>query len=409
MRHQVVECFLLISLVIPSLLFISATYSRSMIEPCKTSDSCPSLLSYLVPYDSKLSEIAYRFQVNVLDILGANSINVPTNTQLDSLENQIVRAKSLIKVPISCPCVDGIRRSLSTAYVVKPADTLDSISEGFGGLVSDEQIRSVNGIISKKNPLVSGESLVIPLPCICFNNSNNGVVSVYMAYVVQRGESLGDICREFGTTVSDLEAVNGLEQPLIDPGDILQLPIPACSSANLNWYNESLVVPNGSYALTASNCIKCICGPTHLNLLCLPSRMEASCSHLQCKGSDLFVGDSYVSQTPIGCNITTCLYRGHKGGKIFRSLSNSSYVKCPEAGSQSNYADSPMASPSVNPMVPFVTLSPSPSPSSSAYSNPTTGNKQNSDISSDGKLLTGPFVFYITNLLPLGLAFCFIL
>ncbi|KAK0586488.1 hypothetical protein LWI29_007883 [Acer saccharum] len=180
-----------------------------MIEPCKTSDSCPSLLSYLVPYDSKLSEIAYRFQVNVLDILGANSINVPTNTQLDSLENQIVRAKSLIKVPISCPCVDGIRRSLSTAYVVKPADTLDSISEGFGGLVSDEQIRSVNGIISKKNPL--------------------------------RGESLGDICQEFGTTVSDLEAVNGLEQPLIDPGDILQLPIPVCYVYLREWKPPALI------------------------------------------------------------------------------------------------------------------------------------------------------------------------
>lgn len=33
-------------------------------------------------------------------------------------------------------------------------------------------------------------------------------------------------------------------------------------SANLNWYNESLIVPNGSYALTASNCIKCTCGPS---------------------------------------------------------------------------------------------------------------------------------------------------
>lgn len=38
----------------------------------------------------------------------------------------------------------------------------------------------------------------------------------------------------------------------------------ACSSANLNWYNESLIVPHGSYGLTANNCIKCICGPGNL-------------------------------------------------------------------------------------------------------------------------------------------------
>ncbi|KAA8541215.1 hypothetical protein F0562_025178 [Nyssa sinensis] len=57
----------------------------------------------------------------------------------------------MVKVPISCPCVDGIRRSLSTIYTVRAADTVDSISEGYGGLVSAEQIRSVNSI-NVKNP-----------------------------------------------------------------------------------------------------------------------------------------------------------------------------------------------------------------------------------------------------------------
>lgn len=190
-----------------------------MIEPCSSSDSCLSLLSYILPYDSKLSEIAYRFQVNISDILAANSIN-----STPAISSPIFHAKSLVKIPISCPCVEGIRWSISTTYTVQSADTIDSISMGYGGLVSAEQIGSTNGI-NVKNPLMDGQTLAIPLPCTCLNNSDNGVTTVYMSYVVQEGESLGSIAMEFGTTVMDLEAVNGLGQPMVDPGDILAIPI----------------------------------------------------------------------------------------------------------------------------------------------------------------------------------------
>ncbi|KAK9277896.1 hypothetical protein L1049_027453 [Liquidambar formosana] len=254
---------LLLSLFFPNLLLFihpSITYAKSIIEPCSSSDSCTSLLSYLLPWDSKLSEIASRFHVNISDIFSANSIDP---TLLPSFGNQILPTKSLLKVPISCSCVNGIRQSMSTTYTVQAADNLDSISEGYGRLVSAEQIRSVNGI-NGKEPLASGESIVVPLPCTCFNNSNHGVTTVYLSYVVERGESLSSIGDEYGTTVMDLMAVNGLGQPVIYPGDILAIPIPACSSANLDWRNEDLIVSNGSYALTGNNCVKCTCGPTHL-------------------------------------------------------------------------------------------------------------------------------------------------
>ncbi len=215
----------LFPLVLPILSFFILTplmHAKSVIEPCSSSDSCTSLLSYILPWDSKVSEIASRFQVNISDILAANSINpaIPS-----SLGNQILRANSHVKIPISCPCVDGIRRSMSTTYRVGAADTVESVSEGYGWLVSAEQIRIVNGI-NGSNPLLSKQSVVIPLPCTCFNNSNNGVTTVYMSYVVQRGESLSSIGLEFGTTVMNLEAINGLGQPvLVDYGDILAIPI----------------------------------------------------------------------------------------------------------------------------------------------------------------------------------------
>ncbi|GKV10186.1 hypothetical protein SLEP1_g21592 [Rubroshorea leprosula] len=179
---------------------------------------------------------------------------------------------------------------------------------------------------------MSGEKLAIPLPCTCFDNVNNGIASVYSSYVVQRGDSLASIGAQFGVSTMNLVAVNGLSQPGVDPGDILSIAIAACSSANLNWYNESLIVPNGSYALTANNCIKCSCGQHDLNLRCGPSGIETTCSLL----SELFIGDSHVDQTATGCNITTCVYRGHLGGKIFRSLANSSQAPCPGKCSSSD-------------------------------------------------------------------------
>ncbi|CAK7349733.1 unnamed protein product [Dovyalis caffra] len=432
----------LLSLLLPSLLLFvfpcTTTHAKSVIEPCSSSDSCTSLLSYILPYDSKLSEIAYRFQVNISDISAANSINPTTSF----LSNQIFHAKSIVKIPIPCPCVDGIRRSISTTYTVRAADTAEFISEGYGGLVSPQQIMSANGV-DARNPLMSGQTLLIPLPCTCFNNSDNGIATVYMSYVVQSDESLGSIAMEFDTTVMDLEAVNGLGQPVVDPGDVLAIPISvraasgvifswldklfgnpgskpqslrldsshgtianqlhsnkftirlfyaACSSANLNWHNETLIVPNGSYALTANDCIKCICEPGSLNLQCLPSGIESSCSHLQCKDSDLFIGDTYVENTSIGCNITACEYRGHYGRKIFRSLVNSSYVQCP--GDRNCNATCPSGSPlSNNPdLVPSIALPPVSSPSPAPCpnmgidgSNPR--NRKSFNISSNEELL----------------------
>lgn len=217
--HQqcLVSLFLLIS-VLP------LTYSKSIIEPCNSPDSCSSLLSYRIPFDSKLSETAYRFQLNISDILASNSMDHYLTKP--NLWNQIIFPRdTVLKLPISCLCIDGIRRSLSTIYAVQPADTVDSIAEIYGRLFSADQIMAVNGI-SSTNPLTSGENLVIPLPCACFNNSNYGAATVYMSYVVQVGESLGSVAQVYGTTVSNLETVNGLGHPQIDPGDILAIPLP---------------------------------------------------------------------------------------------------------------------------------------------------------------------------------------
>lgn len=221
-------------LILISLLnFPSFIHSKSIIEPCFSSDTCTSYLSYRLPYESKISEIAYKFQINVTDLLSANAMD----WSKPSSYNQILPTKSTIKIPISCPCIDGIRRSFSTNYSIKVADSLDSIAESYGGLVSVEQIKSVNNI-SDENLIRRGGGgaggIVIPLPCTCFNNSNYGSPAVYLSYVVKEGENLSSIADEYGVTVSNLENVNGLSYPVqIHPADILAIPLPGNINFNI--------------------------------------------------------------------------------------------------------------------------------------------------------------------------------
>lgn len=216
MREMTCKFLIPIFLLILLIVVPHNMLAKSVIEPCDASDSCPSYLSYRLPWDSKISEISFRFGVDVSHLLVANSID-------SNQPNQILPEKSFVKVPISCSCVDGIRRSLSTHYTIGATDTLMSVSEMYGGLVSAEQIGIANGI-DEEHPLASGQSLVIPLPCTCFNNSNNGAASVYMSYVVQSGDELIKIAAEFGVTIGNLEIINGLQNQ-IDPGDILSIPL----------------------------------------------------------------------------------------------------------------------------------------------------------------------------------------
>lgn len=202
------------------LFFPSLISAKSVIEPCNSSNSCNALLSYRLPFDSKLSEIASRFQSNVTLLKASNGID-PRNPFSG---DEILSENTLLRVPIVCPCVDGIRRSLSIVYTVEAIDTIESIASGFGGLVSVEQINTANGL-SGSDQLKVGQRLAIPLPCVCFNNSHNGVTVLYLSYVVGEGDSLRSIGETYGVTVTELVEANGFGSPLVYTGDILAIPV----------------------------------------------------------------------------------------------------------------------------------------------------------------------------------------
>lgn len=196
--------------------------SKSTIEPCSNSETCNALLGYTLYTDLKVSEVASLFQVDPIALLMANAIDI----SYPDVENHILPSKLFLKIPITCSCVDGIHKSVSTRYKTRPSDTLSRISDSiYAGLVSADQIKEANSI-SDPSVLDVGTNLVVPLPCTCFNGSDNGLPAVYMSYVVKEVDTLVGIAGRYATTVTDLMNVNAMGNGDIAVGDILAVPLP---------------------------------------------------------------------------------------------------------------------------------------------------------------------------------------
>ncbi|BFG19099.1 hypothetical protein CerSpe_053730 [Prunus speciosa] len=300
--------------------------SKSTIEPCANSDSCNALLGYTVYTELKVSEVASLFQIDPIALLTANAIDI----SYPDVENHILPSQLFLKIPIVCSCVDGIRKSVSTHYKTRPSDTLASIADSiYSGLVSADQIREANSI-SDPSVLDVGQALVVPLPCTCFNGTDNSLPAIYLSYVVTPVDTLAWIAARYSTTLTDLMNVNAMGSTAIKAGDILAIPLPACASNFPRYASDyGLIVPNGSYAITASHCLQCSCGPGNLNLYCQPASLAVSCSSMQCRNSNLMVGNVTVQQSGGGCNVTSCNYGGFVNGSIITTLSTSLQPRCP--------------------------------------------------------------------------------
>ncbi|CAL1362255.1 unnamed protein product [Linum trigynum] len=301
--------------------------AKSTIEPCSNSDSCSALLGYTLYTDLKVSEVASLFQIDPIALLTANSIDI----SYPDIENRILPSQLFVKIPISCSCVDGIRKSVSTHYKTRPSDTLAGIADSiYAGLVSADQIKEANSIQDPSAVLDVGETLVVPLPCTCFNGTDNSLPAIYLSYVVKDVDTLTGIAARYTTTITDLMNVNAMGSPAIKAGDILAVPLPACASRFPRYASDSgLMVPNGSYAIVASHCVQCSCGPANLNLYCMPASLAVSCSSMQCRGSNLMLGNVTQQQSSAGCNVTSCSYGGYVNGTIITSLSTSLQPRCP--------------------------------------------------------------------------------
>ena len=97
-------------------------------------------------------------------------------------------------------------------YIVKSGDSLWSIARDFG--ISVQELRSANNLST--DLLQIGQVLRIP-------RTIESEIELE-EYIVQRGDSLWTIARQFETTVNELRRLNNLNSDVLQIGQVLKVP-----------------------------------------------------------------------------------------------------------------------------------------------------------------------------------------
>ncbi len=183
-----------------------------------TAESRPSMVAdggvYIVQRNDTLWDIARGFSTSVESLCETNGLS----------KHDVIKPGQRLIIP------DGSSRSVARAdnqrnrsggstYTVRSGDTLYDIARAHN--VSVNEIKRANGLASSR--IHPGTHLRIPAanvePSIPPRaNLESGT------YTVQRGDTLYDIARRFGVSISELRQVNGLRTSRIYPGDVLRIP-----------------------------------------------------------------------------------------------------------------------------------------------------------------------------------------
>ena len=161
-----------------------------------------------------LSAIARLHGSTVSDIRQANGLR---STVIHPGQSLIVpRAGSAVNMP-----ADPVQHRVADggSYVVRRNDTLWDIARSFG--VSVDRLCAANDL-SPRRPIRPGQRLTVPgdRTAVAATPAWAGAST----YTVRRGDTLYDIARRFGVSVSVLQRANGLRGSRINPGDVLQIP-----------------------------------------------------------------------------------------------------------------------------------------------------------------------------------------
>lgn len=157
-----------------------------------------SVVEYTVKSGDTLWGIAEMYRTSVSAIVSENGIANPNLIY----PGEVLRITLADNVPSS---------EMNNTYLVRRGDTLWGIAQMYRTSVA--RLAAMNNI-SDPNLIYPGEILQV--------SSSGSTGDVGRTYVVRYGDTLSGIARRYGTTVSQLAAANGIENPdLIYAGEVL--------------------------------------------------------------------------------------------------------------------------------------------------------------------------------------------
>ncbi|KAI3895924.1 hypothetical protein MKW98_025715 [Papaver atlanticum] len=349
--------FLFCILLLFVLTFSSA---NSLGFTCKsnTTSKCKSLAGYVSPNATTLSSIVSLFGLTDFNsLLGAN--NLPTRTK----PSKSVAAKETIKIPFTCSCKNGTGISdKGPIYKVQSGDTLYHIATDlFGFLVTTDEIAAVNNI-SNPDLIVVDQLLRIPLPCNC--DVVDGKQVLHYAHKVSPNKSLEMIAKEFGATEESLLTLNNLtDAKQVEAESILDVPLRVCTSMIRNTSADyPLLLSNGTYTFTASNCVRLYCEPSPPEV---KVRNWKECPTTRCI-KEIELGNNWGVQLGMSIfdtrcsdiegkhNEWSCAYTGYSSRSQTISVFMVNETRCIRAGGPSSGPPKPKASMQSSNMVSFV-------------------------------------------------------
>jgi peptidoglycan DL-endopeptidase LytF len=166
-------------------------------------------VTHVVQPGDTLFSLARAYDTTVEEIMKANNL---TTTTL-SIGQQL-------KIPTPPPpeTPPGPTPPPPTTYTVRAGDTLFSIARQFGTTV--QALRDLNNLTT--DLLALGQVLQIPIPPAPIVPEQP--VTPPTTYTVKAGDTLYDIARRFGTTVTAIMQLNNLTTTALSIGQVLQIP-----------------------------------------------------------------------------------------------------------------------------------------------------------------------------------------
>ncbi len=165
-------------------------------KPVPTATPLPQTVEYVVQPGDTLSAIAQKFGTTVDDLI-----------RLNHLSSESIQVGMVLKVPQAAQPTPAPRYQ---TYVVQPGDTLIALAERFGTTV--DALKSLNGLTS--DTLMIGQTLRVPQP-----------PPTYVTYVVKQGDTLFSIAAAFNVTADEIARANNLSNTnMLRVGQTLRIP-----------------------------------------------------------------------------------------------------------------------------------------------------------------------------------------